>query len=193
MEIQYRLRCECGIPVAYTCISYDEFENTRQNQDLKSSNRPFIYFFEGALTEKMKESKLISELITYKETILLHLKKKIAKKWRFSLRFFSSIKNLIFRWFFIGFSLIFLEATIFYFPFSKLIYKNLIIENVMIKDQLLTDLSASLKFVEITAIFLNANANYSTILLSYIQNSSGIILSLLRVNPKSFKMPFSNW
>lgn len=29
----------------------------------------------------MKESKLVSELITYKETILLHLKKKVAKKW----------------------------------------------------------------------------------------------------------------
>lgn len=39
-----------------------------------------MYLYEGALTEKMKESKLVSELITYKETILLHLKKKMNKK-----------------------------------------------------------------------------------------------------------------
>lgn len=32
------------------------------------------------MAERMKDSKLVSELITYKETILLHLKKKAVKK-----------------------------------------------------------------------------------------------------------------
>ena len=32
------------------------------------------------MAERMKDSKLVSELITYKETILLHLKKKVVKK-----------------------------------------------------------------------------------------------------------------
>ena len=44
------------------------------------SNRTYFYVHQGAVVEKMKESKLISELITYKETILLHLKKKTNKK-----------------------------------------------------------------------------------------------------------------
>jgi hypothetical protein len=39
----------------------------------------YFYVFPDALVEKMRESKLMSELITYKETILLHLKRKTKK------------------------------------------------------------------------------------------------------------------
>lgn len=66
METQYRWKCECGITIGYTGISYDEFELLRQDDKLKPSNRPYFYVYEGAVTERMKESKLLSEVITYK-------------------------------------------------------------------------------------------------------------------------------
>ena len=66
METQYRWKCECGITIGYTGISYDEFELFRQDDKLKPSNRPYFYVYEGAVTERMKESKLLSEVITYK-------------------------------------------------------------------------------------------------------------------------------
>ena len=30
IEMQYRWKCICGIPIGYTVISYDEFEEIRQ-------------------------------------------------------------------------------------------------------------------------------------------------------------------
>lgn len=36
------------------------------NELFQTSNRAYFYAFSDALVEKMKESKLISELITYK-------------------------------------------------------------------------------------------------------------------------------
>lgn len=80
MELQYRWRCECGISVGYTSISYEEFEHLRKDEKAKVSNKPYFYLYNGAVVEKMKESKLVSELVTHKETLLLHLKKKGGSK-----------------------------------------------------------------------------------------------------------------
>ena len=80
VELQYRWRCECGISVGYTSISYEEFEHLRKDEKAKVSNKPYFYLYNGAVVEKMKESKLVSELVTHKETLLLHLKKKGGPK-----------------------------------------------------------------------------------------------------------------
>lgn len=32
MEVQYRYRCECGVPVAYTAVSFDELDKWRQSE-----------------------------------------------------------------------------------------------------------------------------------------------------------------
>jgi hypothetical protein len=79
LETYYRWKCECGMPIGYTAITYEEFEEARVNEHFPCSNRAYFYAFPDALVERMKESKLISELITYKETILLHLKRKTKK------------------------------------------------------------------------------------------------------------------
>lgn len=51
----------------------------RKDENFQGSNKPYFYVYSDGLVENMKESKLISELITYKETILLHLKRKTKK------------------------------------------------------------------------------------------------------------------
>lgn len=66
LETYYRWKCDCGMPIGYTAISYEEFEEARMNELFQTSNRAYFYAFSDALVEKMKESKLISELITYK-------------------------------------------------------------------------------------------------------------------------------
>jgi hypothetical protein len=60
VETQYRWKCECGITIGYTGISYDEFDQLKQDEKLKLSNRPYFYVYDGAVVEKMKESKLLS-------------------------------------------------------------------------------------------------------------------------------------
>lgn len=64
------------MPIGYSVMTYEEFEIVRLGAMHGATSHPFFYIFEDALVEKMKESKLLSELITYKETILLHLKRK---------------------------------------------------------------------------------------------------------------------
>jgi transposase-like protein len=66
------------MPVGYSILTYEELEAARFSES-QSSHHPFFYVFADGLVEKMKDSKLISELITYKETILLHLKRKTKK------------------------------------------------------------------------------------------------------------------
>ena len=67
------------MPIGYSALNYDQFEEVRKDENFKGSNRPYFYIYEDSLVEKMKDSKVISELITYKETILLHLKRKSKK------------------------------------------------------------------------------------------------------------------
>ena len=69
------------MPIGYSTLTYEELGEVRLGEIMNGSNtKPFFYVFDDGLVEKMKDSKLISELITYKETILLHLKRK-TKKW----------------------------------------------------------------------------------------------------------------
>lgn len=69
------------MPIGYSTLTYEELGEVRLAEIMNGSNtKPFFYVFDDGLVEKMKDSKLISELITYKETILLHLKRK-TKKW----------------------------------------------------------------------------------------------------------------
>lgn len=76
------------MPLAYTAVTFDELDKWRQSEKeegkenvyIPKGNRLFLYVYEGAMVERMKDSKLVSELNTYKETILLHLKKKTLKK-----------------------------------------------------------------------------------------------------------------
>jgi hypothetical protein len=79
LETYYRWKCDCGLPVGYSALNYEAFEEARLGTGQVGVVRPFFYAFEDALVEKMRESKLLSELITYKETILLHLKRKTKK------------------------------------------------------------------------------------------------------------------
>ena len=66
------------MPIGYSTLTYEEVEEARL-QFQSTTETVFFYVFEGAVVEKMQESKLLSELITYKETILLHLKRKNKK------------------------------------------------------------------------------------------------------------------
>jgi hypothetical protein len=54
IEIQYRWKCQCGITIGYTGINYDEFEQLRQDEKTKVSNRAYFYVYDGAVVEKMK-------------------------------------------------------------------------------------------------------------------------------------------
>jgi hypothetical protein len=55
------------MPIGYSVLTYEELEDVRIGDNQINSNaRPFFYIFSDGLVEKMKESRLLSELITYK-------------------------------------------------------------------------------------------------------------------------------
>lgn len=49
IEVQYRWKCECGIPIGYTGLNYDEFEEVRKDENFMGSNKPYFYIYSDSL------------------------------------------------------------------------------------------------------------------------------------------------
>lgn len=79
-ETQYRYVCQqCGILIGYTSISYDEFENLQEItkkknkeselQDVKLSNRHYLYILSDALVLDPKDCQVIKAVSTHASEI----------------------------------------------------------------------------------------------------------------------------
>ncbi|CAD8061883.1 unnamed protein product [Paramecium primaurelia] len=69
VEKQYRWCCEeCGVHVAYQCVSYEEGAQLIQgNSDIQLSNKPYLYVLNDAIVLNQQFSKVHSEIAKLKD------------------------------------------------------------------------------------------------------------------------------